>query len=263
MKKILEKDFRTYAQHDALFFSGTDIIVNEYKSSPLLSLEEGLNKTKAQSAEVFLHNKILLVELEEFDKLCGLVAISSKYFLRQTIDANMFPILTGVQFLTWNKRYNYCNSCGSRIELDIESGEKKCKPCDISFFPNLSPAVMVLIKKENEILLARNFTFNNNMYSVIAGFIDVGENAEQAVHREVKEEVGINIKSLKYFGSQSWPFPNSFMIAFTAEFHDGDIVVDSKEIEDAQWFSRNNMPNIPARPSISRSLIDSFLCVDD
>jgi NAD+ diphosphatase len=137
--------------------------------------------------------------------------------------------------------------------------EKKCKACDLSFLPNLSPAIMVLLKRENEILLARSPHFRQGMYSALAGFIDLGETAECAVHREVQEEVGLKVKSLQYFGSQSWPFPNSFMIAFTAEYLSGEIIMEPNEIEDAKWFNIHNIPDLPSMPSISRRLIDSVL----
>ena len=118
---------------------------------------------------------------------------------------------------------------------------------------------LVTNAKENKILLARSPHFRKGMYSALAGFVDIGETAECAAHREVQEEVGLKIKSLKYFGSQSWPFPSSFMIAFTAEYLSGEIIIDPNEIEDAKWFDAHNITNLPDMPSISRRLIDSIL----
>lgn len=166
-------------------------------------------------------------------------------------------MLQAIQWLTWSKRNNYCSKCGNSIALVQNASEKKCHSCNSSFFPSLSPAVMILIKKENKILLARSPHFRKGMYSALAGFVDIGETAEYAAHREVQEEVGLKIKSLKYFGSQSWPFPSSFMIAFTAEYLDGEIIMERNEIEDAQWFDLNQLPDLPPMPSISRRLINS------
>lgn len=117
---------------------------------------------------------------------------------------------------------------------------------------------MVLIQRNHQVLLARSAHFKPGIYSAIAGFIDIGESAEEAVYREVKEEVGIEISKLEYFGSQSWPFPNSFMIAFKAHYLSGELSINPNEIEDAKWFDIDDLPAIPSYPSISRKLIDSW-----
>ena len=116
-----------------------------------------------------------------------------------------------------------------------------------------------MIQRGDEILLARGPQHPPGMYTVLAGFIDLGESAEQTVHREVYEEVGLEVANLKYFGSQSWPFPDSFMIAFTAEYLRGDVNIDPNEIEDARWFHRDQLPLLPPPSTLSRKLIDDFL----
>ena len=141
------------------------------------------------------------------------------------------------------------------------SGErgKKCPNCGELFYPRISPAVIVLIKKGNEILLARSPNFPSGLYGLVAGFIEPGESAETAVVREIREEVGIEVKNITYFGTQAWPFPNSLMIGFTAEYDSGEVLPDGVEIEDAGWFSAEKLPVLPGKISISRKLIDHFL----
>ena len=161
--------------------------------------------------------------------------------------------------MTWHRKYRYCAQCGDEIQHTPDSFQKTCNACDAAFFPSLSPAILVLIKKGSDILLARGPTFKPGMYSALAGFIDIGETAEMTVHREVQEEVGLTVKNLSYFGSQSWPFPSSFMMAFTAEYSGGSINIDANEIEDAQWFNIHDLPDMPPTHSISRQLIEHVI----
>lgn len=170
-----------------------------------------------------------------------------------------YKILKNYHWINWNMQSKYCGSCGSLLEKNPKLAEKKCTFCNSSYFPRFSPAILVLIYHEDKILLARSPHFPPGDYSVIAGFIDLGESAEQAVHREVKEELGIEVTDLEYIASQTWPFPDSFMIAFKARYLRGEINIDTNEIEDAQWFSKENLPNLPSSTSIARQLIDDFV----
>jgi NAD+ diphosphatase len=122
----------------------------------------------------------------------------------------------------------------------------------------MSPAIIVAVVKDKKILLARASRFPYEMYSVLAGFVEPGESLEACVKREVREEVGIEVKNIRYFGNQPWPFPNSLMVAFTADYAAGEIRIDETEIVDAGWFSANNFPLIPSKISIARHLIDWF-----
>ncbi len=108
-------------------------------------------------------------------------------------------------------------------------------------------------------MLARNQRFRRNYYSVLAGFVEAGESLEDCLKREVREETGIEVKKIKYFASQSWPFPNALMVGFTAEYAGGEIKLDGKEIADAGWFSAESLPPVPGKVSIARSLIDHFI----
>jgi NAD+ diphosphatase len=136
---------------------------------------------------------------------------------------------------------------------------KECPRCGLLVFPRLSPAIIVLVERGHQMLLGRPRHFPPGLYSVIAGFVEPGETLEDAVMREVQEEVGIAIKDLRYFGSQSWPFPHSLMVGFTATYAGGEISLDEMEMEDAGWFTADNLPTLPGKISIARELIDWFL----
>ena len=126
-------------------------------------------------------------------------------------------------------------------------------------YPRLSPAIIVAVINDNRILLAHADRFASGLYSVLAGFVEPGEAFEECVKREVKEEVGIMVKNIRYFGSQPWPFPNSLMVGFTADYDSGKISIDGIEIKDAGWFKANDLPRIPGKISIARRLIDWFV----
>ena len=163
------------------------------------------------------------------------------------------------QLVQWNRSHQYCGACGHPTEDSSEERAKICPQCGLMNYPRISPAVIVAVLKGNQILLANNKRFKTGYYSVLAGFVEPGENLEECVQREVFEEVGITLKNIRYFGSQPWPFPNSLMIAFTAEYAAGEINASQSEIVDAGWFSADSLPSIPPRITIARHLIDWYL----
>ena len=162
--------------------------------------------------------------------------------------------------INWDKNHQFCGRCGSITTQKSQAFERICTVCSQIFYPRISPSVIGLIKKDDQILMARSPHFTPGAYGLIAGFVEGGESAEEALHREVFEEVGIKIKNLTYFGSQAWPFPDSLMIAFTAEYASGDIIIDTKEIEAAGWYDVNHLPGRPStRISLSSKLLDHFI----
>lgn len=164
------------------------------------------------------------------------------------------------QIINWVRTHQYCGKCGGPIKNKVTELARECPNCGVNIYPRISPAVIIAIVKGDKILLARNKNFPNSFYSVLAGFVEPGETLEECVQREVKEEVGIEVKNIKYFGSQSWPFPDSLMIAFTAEYANGEIVVDNLELSHADWFSRYNLPaKIPDKKTIAGRLIEWFI----
>jgi len=165
-----------------------------------------------------------------------------------------------VQITEWHRTHRYCGRCGEQTETAPGERARRCPGCGLLCFPRLSPAVITLVEKGDEVLLARGRTFGPNpMYSILAGFVEPGETLEEAVEREIKEEVGVDVTDIRYQSSQPWPFPNSLMLGFTAKWAGGDIVCDPTEIVEANWYRADDLPNIPGRLSIARRLIDQWL----
>jgi NAD+ diphosphatase len=163
------------------------------------------------------------------------------------------------QLAYWNQNHRYCGKCGTLTENKTNERAKICPQCGLTAYPRLSPAIIVAVLKDRQILLAHSPRFPAKFYSVLAGFVEPGETLEACVRREILEEVGIAVKNISYFGSQPWPFPDSLMIGFTATYAGGEIRIDGSEIADAGWFTADNLPAIPPRISIARKLIDWFL----
>jgi NAD+ diphosphatase len=162
------------------------------------------------------------------------------------------------QLIFWERNHRFCGNCGLETEDKKDERAKVCPGCGQINYPRLSPAVIVAVVREDRLLLAHSRRFPGKFYSVLAGFVEPGETLEECVRREVGEEVGIEVKNIRYFGSQPWPFPDSLMIAFTAEYSKGEIIADPAEIAEAGWFSADNLPLVPPKISIARQLIDWF-----
>jgi NAD+ diphosphatase len=177
-----------------------------------------------------------------------------------SLDEPLYRIAGGaVEVVEWDRTHQFCSSCGTKTEYKQGVRAKECPRCGHLSFPRISPAVIVAVERDGKLLLARGNRFTTEMYSVLAGFVEPGETLEETVVREVKEEVGIEVTDISYFGSQSWPFPDSLMVAFTARYAGGKIVVDREEIVEAGWFTADDLPRIPDKISIARRLIDWFV----
>jgi NAD+ diphosphatase len=180
--------------------------------------------------------------------------------LLDTISEELFWIAgLANQLLDWDRSHRFCGRCGHPTEDKTDERAKHCPACGLTNYPRLSPAIIVAVVKGNKLLLARNRRFRSSFYSVLAGFVEPGETLEACVRREVREEVGLEIDNIRYFGSQPWPFPNSLMMGFVADYAKGEIQVDSAELVEADWFPAHSLPQVPARISIARQLIDWFV----
>ena len=179
----------------------------------------------------------------------------------ERLPSEWYPIIArAIAIIQWDKNHRFCGSCGTPTERVLDQFEKRCPACQLTFYPRISPSVIVLIENGDSLLMARSPHYLPGVYGLIAGFVEAGESLEEAVHREVKEEVGITIKDLRYVSSQSWPFPDSLMAAFRAHYDSGELKIDHKELEAAGWYRYDNLPGQPSTSiSIAKKLIDQFV----
>ncbi len=169
------------------------------------------------------------------------------------------------QLIEWRRNHGFCGRCGGPTRDHESDRARVCEACGCIAYPRLSPSIIVLIWRDQEMLLARNAAWPNGFFSTLAGFVEPGESIEQTVHREVQEEVGLKVANLRYLGSQSWPFPNSLMLGFQAEYAGGETRCQKGEIAEAHWYRFDQPPSIPPAWAISRWLIDDFVerCRED
>ena len=159
------------------------------------------------------------------------------------------------QVLEWDRSHRFCGVCATPTSIKPGERARVCPSCGHIAYPRLSPAAMALVWRPGELLLARSPHFAPGRYSALAGFVEAGESLEECIHREVAEEVGVTVEDVRYFGSQSWPFPHSLMVAYTVRWREGAIVPQPDEIEDARWFPLDALPDLPPRFSIAGHLI--------
>jgi NAD+ diphosphatase len=162
-----------------------------------------------------------------------------------------------LQLVAWDRTHQYCGRCGTPTQPKADERVRICPACKLAAYPRVAPAIMALVKREKELLLARSPHFPAGMYSALAGFVEPGESLEQCLAREVHEEVGVRVDNIRYFASQPWPFPHSLMIAFVCDWREGELRPQKGEIEDAKWFKVLQLPKLPSRISIARRLIDA------
>ena len=167
--------------------------------------------------------------------------------------------LRALHVVEWGRTHRCCGRCGTPNEEVPTELARRCPRCELTTFPRISPAVIVLVRRGDQVLLGRGNHLPPGLYSTLAGFVEPGETLEDAVRREIREEVGLELDAVRYFGSQPWPFPDSLMIGFTAEYAGGDLRVDPAELAEAHWYSLEELPPVPPAFSIARTLIDAWV----
>ncbi len=164
------------------------------------------------------------------------------------------------QIVAWDRTHAYCGRCGTPTTHHDHDRARQCPECGLLSYPRISPAVIVLVTRGDEILLAHGRQFPGRFFSTLAGFVEPGESLEECIHREIHEEVGIRVTDIEYFGSQPWPFPNSLMIGFTAAWESGELVPQEEEIVEAGWFRADSLPPCPiGGMSIAGWMIEHWL----
>ena len=213
----------------------------------------GINKNKIYAIDVTDYNKEINLgykSLIEYD-IRHLLAISNPEDIVLMGRAN--------QLLHWVQRNKFCGYCGKLNKFDNKEEALFCNCTSTMIYPSIAPCILAMITRGDEILLARNNLFPKGLYSILAGFVEVSESAEETVRREVLEEVNLNVKNIKYFGSQPWPFPSQLMLGYSCEYDSGEIKIDENEIAEANWYKADNLPHIPPETSLSGKLINSFV----
>jgi len=162
------------------------------------------------------------------------------------------------ELLYWDSNTKFCGVCGGTMKMHTEIS-KRCENCGKEVWPQLATAVIVLVRRGDEVLLVHARNFRGKFFGLVAGFVETGETLEEAVHREVLEETGLKIKNVRYFGSQPWPYPCGLMVGFMAEYESGEITLQRSELAAGAWFRKDNLPEIPEKLSIARKLIDFWL----
>lgn len=205
------------------------------------------------------HPDILTCQLSEWADTADFVKTEFRP-LFFTMEAGLFAAACKAkQIAFWETHSRYCPACGARTEL-LTDIAKKCPQCGYEIYPRLSPAIIVRIERgDDEILLVHAKNFRGDYYGLVAGFVETGETIEQCVRREVREETALEIEDLRYFGSQSWPFPSGLMLGFTAKYKSGQIKIQEEELSAARFFKRGELPPVPDQMSIARRLIDDWV----
>lgn len=162
------------------------------------------------------------------------------------------------ELLYWDDQTRFCSHCGTPLEAGILFS-KRCPQCGKEHWTVITPAIIVAVHRNDEILLTRSHTMRGNYMGLVAGFVEPGESLEECVRREVREETNLEITNIRYFGSQPWPYPSVQMIGFHADYLSGEIEIQREELVKAGWYSRENLPEIPGKVSLARKLIDDWL----
>lgn len=200
------------------------------------------------------HRSELISNDPELSKKYKLIVVREHFHVSDEAEVNRAARAKAL--IGWRQNTQYCGRCGTKLVEHATMTARECPSCKNLIFPRIEPCVITVVSREDgKILLARHVQRNQNIYACIAGFMEAGETAEQAVAREVMEETGLKVKNIRYYGSQSWPFPSQLMLGFTAEYESGDIQLQQEELSDARWFDRDDCPASPPPGSIAWRLI--------
>ena len=269
MKLIRELHESLKENSKLIIFCNNKILYDQTKNTYSFEIKD-LNLTDLEKPYLAIaineNSYFYVVEINEDQNIFGLyMDPDSINFidLRQilgVVDQSSFLLASRASILnTWVSNNIFCSVCGNDHLFNAAEGAFECSCNNSPKYPSISPCIITLIHDEDKILLGRSKFFPPNMYSTLAGFIEAGESAEQALAREVKEEVNVDVTDITYYSSQSWPFPAQLMLGYLCKYKSGDIFLNDEELEDARWFNINELPIIPPQASISGQLIRSYI----
>ena len=246
---LKNQEFLTSKNSDFLIFEEDDLKWSEM---------EMVNK---QFIGYLNEKPCFILEVTDESKLDDDLILTPLRNLLGRIPDSLFTICSrSLQLSEWRRNNQFCGVCGTKMKMHETERAMFCECNNVLVYPRISPCVIVLVTRGEELLLAHNKNFPGTFYSTLAGFIEAGESAESAIHREIFEEVKVRVQNIKYFGSQSWPFPSQLMLGYHAEYLEGEITPDGEEIDLADWFHYKDLPNVPTgNISISGQLIESYL----
>ena len=244
---------------------GRDILVVRGSSDLVIDREQ------ADVMKFFCEQRLVLgqwngVDCEVWDlspecrSMEGFSVMELRSVLLSSSDEQFSLASRAVQMLEWQRNHRYCGGCGAATESAENDHALRCISCDISLYPRISPCVIVVVRDGERCLLGRSVNWPEGRFSALAGFVEAGESAEQALHREVFEESGVQIENIRYVGSQAWPFPGQLMLGYIADAVTTEIKVDEVEIAEAYWWHHKELPSIlPPITSMSGRLIARFI----
>ncbi len=239
---------------------GREIFINEDLSLPQICQIDIEDNSRYIPVAIDSEDKYLAIRLsEEEAKSISSLQRSELRPLYNKMPQQQFKACgKSLQMIHWKEHSRYCPSCGTAT-IPFMSNATKCPSCGYEIFPMIAPAAIVLVTKGDELLLVKARNFRSNHYGLVAGFLEVGETLEECVERELKEEVGLKVTNIKYFGNQPWPFPSGLMIGFTAEYVSGEITLQEDELTHGAFFHYTALPQLPGEMSIARQMINAFI----
>ena len=259
-----------YSQHDCspedpcvLFHSSGELLVTSEDGEILhgQGYKELLNAAPQDAAFLGTWNgqRCYAIALPDNINLQGFVKLSIREVIAFHEAELGCLVCMGKQLLDWRQQTKFCSYCAQPLQEKVGERARYCPACESLYYPRINPAVITAVRKNGKLLMAHNRNFSDGVYSLVAGYVEVGESLEQAAKREVQEEVGINIKNIRYWGSQAWPFSSSLMVGFVAEYESGEIKPDGQEIDKAGWYDLEQLPPLPRQGSIARRIIESIV----
>ncbi|WP_345194582.1 NAD(+) diphosphatase [Kistimonas scapharcae] len=248
----------------AIVFSGRELLLNEQGAMYWSCGTQGV--PSAFSQETIVQHYVLGSDSQAVFhavEIAGAAPDLQPEDLRSAMglaaESDAEPLAMAASLLGWGRKTQYCAACGGTLVAISEERYKACSQCQAHYYPPVSPCVIVLVSKGNEILLARSPRHKPGMFTLLAGFVEPGETVEQALAREVYEESGVRVKNIRYIASQPWPFAHNLMLGYHAEFESGDLVLDRDELEAGDWFHIDQLPELPPRFTLSRQLIETYI----